>query len=231
MMIVRPAAERGRTQLDWLDSWHTFSFDQYVDRQHMGFGPLRVMNEDFIAPGGGFGMHPHRDMEIITYVVQGQLRHKDSLGNGSVISPGEIQKMSAGTGIVHSEFNASDKDPVHMLQIWIVPNNKNLEPAYEQKPFTLKPGEWHLLGSEKQGGLISIHQAVRLYVFRSASEAPTKFQPAAGSAVWIQVVAGACAIETERLKAGDGLAIDHAGIIEIKPATQTELILFELLNQ
>src|SRR5947209_371843 len=135
MIQVRKAGERGRTRIDWLDSWHTFSFGDYYDPAHMGFRTLRVMNDDRVAPGGGFGTHPHHDMEIVTYVLDGALEHRDSLGTGSVIRPGELQRMSAGTGIRHSEFNASQTEPVHLYQIWLLPERRGLTPEYEQKEF------------------------------------------------------------------------------------------------
>src|SRR4051794_18516319 len=136
MISVRKAADRGRTQIHWLNSWHTFSFGDYYDPRWMAFGPLRVINEDFVAPGQGFGTHPHRDMEIITYIVDGALEHRDSLGSGSVIRPGDVQRMTAGTGIRHSEFNPSPNEPVHLLQIWILPNQNNLTPSYEERKFS-----------------------------------------------------------------------------------------------
>ena len=140
MIQVRKASERGRTRIDWLDSWHTFSFGDYYDPANMGFRSLRVMNDDYIAVGGGFGTHPHRDMEIVTYVLDGSLEHRDSLGTGSVIRPGDLQRMTAGTGIRHSEFNASATEPVHLYQIWLLPERRNLQPGYEQKQFPRRSG-------------------------------------------------------------------------------------------
>lgn len=230
MLVLRPAAERGHSQLDWLDSQHTFSFDQYYDPKHMSFGPLRVINEDVIAGGGGFGTHPHRDMEIITYVIEGELQHKDSLGTGSIIRAGEIQKMSAGSGIRHSEFNASTDKPVHLLQIWIVPAEKNLKPAYEQEKFTLKEGEFTLLGSPNGDGLVSIHQNVKLYGSKIEPSAPTSFTPAEGAKLWIQIVKGKCEINGASLRAGDGAGLVNDNKLEIKADESSELLIFEILK-
>lgn len=228
MVIVRTSTERGRSQLDWLDSQHTFSFDQYYDPQHMSFGPLRVINEDVIEAGGGFGTHPHRDMEIITYVIEGELKHRDSLGNGSVIRPGEIQKMSAGTGIKHSEFNASKEKPVHLLQIWIVPKTRNLKPRYEQEAFELKPGELSLLGSADGEGLVSIEQDVKLYGARMEPGMKIAHDLADNSDAWIQMVKGACSVNGKELAAGDGAAITQGGEIMISARESSELLLFDI---
>lgn len=227
MLTVRPSAERGSTKLDWLDSRHTFSFDQYRDPEHIQFGALRVINEDWISPGGGFGTHPHRDMEIITYVVQGKLRHQDSLGNGSVISPGEIQKMSAGTGILHSEFNASDTEPVHLLQIWIVPEKRGLSPLYEQESFHLVENEWKLLGAADGSGLINIRQNVKLFGLLASAGSSIEFTPGTNSQQWIQMIKGECSVNGTRVQSGDGLAIRSDEPLRINSSTQTELLLFE----
>jgi redox-sensitive bicupin YhaK (pirin superfamily) len=227
MLTVRASSERGRSQLDWLDSRHTFSFDQYYDPSHMSYGPLRVINEDYIAPGKGFGTHPHRDMEIITYVVEGQLRHQDSLGTGSVISAGEIQKMSAGSGIMHSEFNASKDKGVHLLQIWITPKERNLSPRYEQEAFSLLPGEWKLLGSPDGDGLVSIHQDVRLYALRLDSGMKSQRTTRDSARVWLQIVKGACTVNGTVVNAGDGLALSSDSNLEIVATEPTELLAFE----
>lgn len=228
MNMLRPAAERGHTQLDWLDSRHSFSFDQYFDTKFMGFGPLRVINEDVVAPGGGFGMHPHRNMEIITYVIEGQLKHEDSLGNGSMIVPGEIQKMSAGSGIWHSEFNASSETPVHLLQIWIVPDKTNIQPYYEQKRFERRTGAWQLLASDDESGLVRVHQKVKLYNYiASTSGESTTFQATNASGIWLQVVKGSCSANDKVLKAGDALAIEDSSSMHIEFAEPSELLLFE----
>lgn len=228
MLTVRPAEERGHTRLSWLDSWHTFSFDQYRDPKHMHFGPLRVINEDRIGPGGGFGTHPHRDMEIITYVIEGKLKHEDSLGNGSIISAGEIQKMSAGSGILHSEFNASDSEPVHLLQIWVMPDQQNLTPSYEQEQLEFETGQWKLLGSPDGKGLISIHQKTRLFGLSAAPGSVVPFTPLPGTKLWIQLVKGECSIGAEQIRAGDGLAINDDHQILISSSVQSELLLFEI---
>lgn len=228
MLTFRPAGERGHTQEDWLESWHTFSFDRYYDGRHMGFGPIRVINEDTIAAGEGFGTHPHRDMEIITYVTAGQLQHKDSLGTGSIISAGEIQKMSAGTGIMHSEYNASKVNAVHLLQIWIVPNKMGIPPAYEQERFQLVSGEWKLLGAPDGAGLVSIHQGVKLYALSAKPGASVSFAPAPNAALWIQIIKGNCTIAGTQLHQGDGLSITEMSRIAILAADQIELLLFEI---
>ncbi len=227
MLTLRASAERGSTKLDWLDSRHTFSFDQYRDPKHMQFGALRVINEDWIEPGGGFGTHPHRDMEIITYVIQGKLRHQDSLGNGSVISPGEIQKMSAGTGILHSEFNASDSEPVHLLQIWIVPEKRGLSPSYEQESFHLVENEWKLLGAADGTGLVSIRQNVKLFGLSTSVSSSVEFTPDKHSQQWIQIIKGECVINGTRVQSGDGLAVRSDAPLRIDSFSQTELLLFE----
>ncbi len=232
-LAVRRSAERGHTQLSWLDSWHTFSFDSYYDPQHMAFGPLRVINEDRIAPGGGFGTHPHRDMEIITYVVEGKLQHRDSLGNGSTILPGEIQKMSAGSGILHSEFNASDKSPVHLLQIWIMPETRGLEPRYEQEKFELKPGVWQLLGGPNGQGLISIQQKVKLYALNLIPGGRAEFKPSENANLWIQTIKGSIQVQDKALVAGDGLAVSSDQKLDFYNSDNqsgSELLLFELLG-
>lgn len=230
MLSVRPSDARGHSQLDWLDSRHTFSFDQYHDPQHMSFGPLRVINEDVIAAGGGFGTHPHRDMEIITYVIEGQLAHKDSMGTGSIIGPGEIQKMSAGKGIFHSEFNVSSEKPVHLLQIWIMPNIKGLAPSYEQQKFDLKPGEFKLLGSPDGQGLVSIHQNVKLYAVRidAGNSATFKMQPSAKA--WVQIVKGECTVNSIGMNAGDGAGVQPIAQIQFNAnkSASCEALLFEI---
>jgi redox-sensitive bicupin YhaK (pirin superfamily) len=230
MLTVRKANDRGRTQIDWLDSYHSFSFGDYFDPGNMGFGPLRVINEDVVAPGGGFGTHPHKDMEIITYVIDGALQHRDSLGTGSVIKPGEIQKMSAGSGILHSEFNASKEKPVHLLQIWIVPDKRSIEPKYEQEKFELKPGELTLLGSSDGNAPITIHQNVKLYAL-SAERGTTVTHTAAPKAnVWLQVVKGQIKVNGKDLGAGDGAALTAPKQLELSTDDAAEVLLFEMLG-
>lgn len=230
MNTLRPSLERGHTQMNWLDSRHTFSFDQYHDPAHMAFGPLRVINEDFIAAGGGFGMHQHRDMEIITYVVSGSLQHKDSIGTGSTISAGEIQKMSAGTGIFHSEFNGSQTEQVHLLQIWIMPSEKGLKPKYEQERFELVPGKFQLLGSNDAKGLVHIHQRVRLWALKGEKDQTVTFEAAEGARAWVQVVKGRATIGGAPATTGDGLAIEETARFEVTPSEDVELLVFELHN-
>jgi quercetin 2,3-dioxygenase len=164
MIVRRPGEERGRTRISWLDSRHSFSFGEYYDPRHMGFGPLRVINEDWVAPGAGFPTHGHRDMEIVTYVIEGALEHKDSLGTGSIIRPGEVQRMSAGTGILHSEFNPSRTDPVHLLQIWILPSEQGVEPSYEQKPIPAegRTGRFATIAAPDGEGGVRIRQDARI---------------------------------------------------------------------
>lgn len=238
MNTIRHGNERGHTKMSWLESRHSFSFDQYFDKQHMSFGPLRVINEDWVKAGAGFPTHPHRDMEIITYVIDGAIEHKDSLGTGSVIRPGEIQKMSAGSGILHSEFNPSKDQGLHLLQIWIVPAQKGLTPAYEQKSYTLREGEFTLLGGPNtaqttgQDGepeaLVTIHQDVRLYAYKGERGTGSKFTSARESRFWLQIVKGNLLINGKSVKAGDGLALSDAAQVEIECLEQSELLLFEI---
>jgi len=228
MITVRNANARGHTQLGWLDSHHTFSFDQYYDARHTAFGPLRVINEDRVAPGKGFGTHSHRDMEIITYVVEGELKHQDSLGTGSVIRPGEIQKMSAGSGIMHSEFNASSETPVHFLQIWIVPDKVGIQPRYEQKSFNLAAGQLKLLGAPDGQGLISIQQKINLFGLLAEPAMSISHVLKLGANAWIQMVNGGCIVNGKELEAGDGAAITNESEIEIVAKQGSELLLFEI---
>jgi hypothetical protein len=237
MHEIRRGEERGRAQWGWLDSHHTFSFANYYDPQHMGFGPLRVINEDRVAPGRGFARHPHRDMEIISYVLDGALEHEDSMGHGSVIRPGEIQYMSAGTGVVHSEYNASETDPVHFLQIWIVPDRRGSEPGYAQKQIeeSARENAWMTLASpDGRDGSIVIKQDVRLLSSKLAegSELSCRAEPKRG--LWLHVARGEVEVSTaerrERLKAGDALAlVDEA--LSLQAVVDAELLLFDLATQ
>jgi len=231
MIVVRDRGRRGRTQLGWLDSRHTFSFGDYRDPNHMGFRSLRVINDDRVIPGAGFGTHGHRDMEIISYVLSGALAHKDSLGTGSTIRPGEVQRMSAGTGITHSEFNASSTEPVHFLQIWILPESLGLAPGYEQKRFA--PEDWRnrfRLVADRHGtdGAVTVHQDVRIHA--AMLEAGTRLsQPLpAGRHGWLQVARGVVALEGDELREGDGAAITNEASIGLETATGAELLLFDL---
>jgi redox-sensitive bicupin YhaK (pirin superfamily) len=231
MMIVRRATERGHAEHGWLDSYHSFSFADYHDPKHMGFRALRVINEDFIAPGKGFGRHPHRDMEIISYVVEGALEHQDSMGNGSVMRPGDVQRMSAGTGVTHSEFNGSKSEPVHLLQIWLVPAERGIEPSYEQKHFSEqeKRGKLRMVASpEGDDGSVTIHTDARLYAgtFASGDRAQHEFGP--GRHAWVQVVRGRVNVNGQELRAGDGAALSEVSAVGFEGVDDAEVLLFDL---
>ena len=229
--VLRLSEERGRSNFGWLDSRHTFSFGHYLDRTFSGFGDLRVINEDRVSPGAGFDPHAHRDMEIISYVLSGALEHKDSIGTGSVIRPGEVQRMSAGTGIRHSEFNHSKTDPVHFLQIWIIPERAGLAPSYEQKAFpaTERKGRLRLFGSRKgRDGSITIHQDADLYGSLLATGEAVSFKVRPGRKAWIQLARGTVRAGQQPLYAGDGLGVLVAGDIEITATDDAELLLFDL---
>lgn len=232
MFTVRKAEDRGASNISWLDSHHTFSFSDYYDPQWMGFRSLRVINDDTVAPGGGFGTHPHRDMEIITYVLDGALEHKDSLGTGSVIRPGDVQKMSAGTGIRHSEFNASREAPVHFLQIWIVPDKQGIKPAYEQLHFPREArlGKLLLVGSNSgEPGVIGLQQDARMYVtVLDSGEQQVEHTLATGRHAWVHVARGEVTVNGTRLKNGDGVAITGESTITIGGASEGEVLLFDL---
>ncbi len=230
MITPRPGQQRGRTRLDWLDSYHTFSFDRYYDPRHMGFGYLRVLNEDRVRPGAGFGTHPHRDMEILTCVLEGALEHRDSMGHGSIIRPGEVQRMSAGAGVTHSEYNHSKAEPVHLLQIWILPREKGLAPGYEQRAFP--PGEQRgqlrlVAAADGRQGAVTVHQDVDLWVAAlEPSQRLTHRLPPANHA-WVQVARGAVALNGIALKAGDGAAAVEEKALEISASEPSEILLFD----
>jgi redox-sensitive bicupin YhaK (pirin superfamily) len=232
MISVRHAAERGTVNFGWLDSRHTFSFGDYYDPEQMGFGPLRVINEDRVSPGQGFGTHGHRDMEIISYVLEGALEHKDSIGTGSVIRPGDVQIMSAGTGIRHSEFNHSKTESVHFLQIWVVPDRNGIAPRYEQKTFADadKRGRLRLVGSsDGRDGSVVIHQDVKLFaaVLKTAEEV-TQALPTDRKG-WLQVARGAVAMNGRDLNAGDGAAVEGEPAITVTARTGgAEILVFDL---
>ncbi len=227
MLELRKSQERGHTELNWLDSYHTFSFDQYYESNYMGFGPLKVINEDTIAPGMGFGSHPHRDMEIITYVISGQLEHKDSLGTGTIIEAGEVQKMSAGQGIIHSSFNASSNEPVHLLQIWITPQSKGLEPSYELEKVSDELNTFILIGGPAQNSPLHINQNVKIYRLHASAGHKNFFKAQPGSSLWVQMVQGECSINGLPAESGDGVALDKQEI-EFISSLPTELLIFEL---
>lgn len=231
MITVRNAADRGSANLGWLDSKHTFSFGDYHDPDHMGFGKLRVINDDRVEPGQGFGTHPHRDMEIISYVIDGALEHKDSMGNGSVMRANDVQRMTAGTGVRHSEFNHSNDDQVHFLQIWIEPEKDSLEPGYEQKSFARdeKRDQLRLIASRdgRQGSLL-LHQDADLYasVLSSGTELIHKFQ--AGRRGWVQIVRGSVSANGQTLGTGDGAAIEDVTELSLLSEGDAEFLLFDL---
>ncbi len=231
MLAIRKAADRGRASLGWLDSRHTFSFGHYHDPDFMGFGPLRVINEDRVQPGRGFDTHGHRDMEIISYVLDGALKHKDSMGNGSIIRPGDVQRMSAGSGVLHSEFNASDTDPVHFLQIWILPRAQGMAPGYEQEHFAAadKRGKLRLVGSsDGRDGSVTIHRDVDLYVAMLEAGEVVSFELAAGRKGWVQVARGAMQLNGMALDAGDGVAVDGPRTLILSGVSKGEVLLFDL---
>jgi len=231
MIALRRADERGRANFGWLDSRHSFSFGQYHDPAHMGFGPLRVINEDRVAPGGGFPTHGHADMEILSYVLDGALEHRDSIGSGAVIRPGELQRMSAGTGIRHSEFNHSRQEPVHFLQIWILPDRAGLKPGYEQKPFPLadEPGRLHLIAArDGRDGAVTLHQDVDLHAGRLRAGDALTHRLAADRIAWLQVARGAVELAGTELRAGDGAAISRTGEIGISVPDGAEILLFDM---
>lgn len=232
MITVRPSHERGVANLGWLDSRHTFSFGHYFDPQHMGLGPLRVINEDRVRPGAGFDTHGHRDMEIISYVLEGALEHRDTIGTGSVIRPGDVQVMSAGSGIRHSEFNHSKQEPVHFLQIWVLPDREGISPRYDQKTFSEveKRGRLRLIGSsDGRDDSIVIHQDVEIFAaLLNRSEAVTRAL-AAGRKGWVQVVRGAGEVNGKAVRAGDGVALEGEADLNVTSAADdSEFLVFDL---
>ncbi len=231
MFALRRAQERGHANHGWLNSYHTFSFADYYDPRHMGFASLRVINDDTVSPGGGFGTHGHSDMEIISYVLHGALEHKDSMGNGSVIRPGDVQRMSAGTGVTHSEYNASDSEPVHFLQIWVLPEQDGLQPGYEQKTFSAeeKRGRLRLVGSrDGRDGSVTIHQNVDLYATLLREGDSVSHELADRRKGWVQVAQGSAVLNDEQLHPGDGVAIEGPATIRLSGAPQAELLLFDM---
>ena len=231
MIVKRPAAERGHFDHGWLDTSHTFSFADYHDPEHMGFRALRVINEDRVAAGQGFGAHSHRDMEIITYVLDGALAHADSIGNRSTIVPGDVQRMSAGTGITHSEFNARQDEPVHFLQIWLLPDRRGLAPGYEQKaiPESEERGALRLLASrDGRDGTVTIHQDVDLYGSRLEPGERVKHALADGRHAWLQMVRGRIELNGTPLAAGDGAAVSGESALEMVAQESAHFLLFDL---
>ncbi len=231
MINFRDRGTRGQTRTGWLDSRHSFSFGHYYDPAQMGFRSLRVINEDRVIPGAGFPRHGHRDMEIISYILEGALEHKDSLGNGAVIRPGDVQRMSAGTGIEHSEFNPSAAEPVHFLQIWIMPDRDGLRPGYEQKPFPLEErrGRLRLVAApDGQEGAIKVHQDARLYIANLASGERVSHMIENGRGAWVQVARGIAALNGTEMREGDGAAAEDEAALKLEAETNAEILLFDL---
>jgi redox-sensitive bicupin YhaK (pirin superfamily) len=228
MIATRHRDERGHFDHGWLNTYHTFSFDRYYDPNYMGFRALRVVNEDRVAAGRGFGTHPHRDMEIITYVLEGALEHKDSMGTGSIIRPGEVQRMSAGTGVTHSEFNASKTEPVHLLQIWILPEASGIKPSYEQKQFKREElqGKFRLVAArEPVDGAVKIHQDVRLFATVLDGQL-LQYELRQDRFAWLQIARGSIELNGMKLEAGDGAAVSESGDLRISGVG--EALLFDL---
>jgi redox-sensitive bicupin YhaK (pirin superfamily) len=234
MIQIRPAGERGHANYGWLDTYHTFSFSDYYDPRFMGFRSLRVINEDRVQPGYGFPTHPHRDMEIVTYVLEGSLEHKDSMGTGSVIQPGEVQKMSAGTGVRHSEFNHSKTEPVHLYQIWLLPEREGIKPMYEQKgiPAEEKRGKLRAVASPKGGngdGAVKLYQDAEIFATELGAGQSVEHELGAERYAWIQVLRGAVNVNGKELRAGDGAAIAQEAQLRITGAGEnSEVLLFDL---
>jgi redox-sensitive bicupin YhaK (pirin superfamily) len=230
MITVRKSSDRGHANHGWLDTYHSFSFADYYDPEHMGYGPLRVINDDRVHPGRGFGTHPHRDMEIITYILDGELAHKDSMGNGSVIRRGDVQRMSAGTGVLHSEFNASATTPVHLLQIWIEPERRGIAPGYEQKHYTDAEKRGRLLpivSGDGADGSVTIHQDARVYAGIVSSD-PVRHVLAEGRKAYVHAATGAATVNGQRLAAGDAVKIAGERHIDIAGDTEAEVLVFDL---
>ena len=231
MIVKRPARERGKTETPWLESFHSFSFNRYYDPRYTGFRDLVVINEDYVAPGRGFPTHSHSDMEIITYVVRGRLAHKDSTGAQSEITPGEVQRMSAGTGVSHSEFNPSDTEPTHLLQIWIQPEEGGLRPGYEQLKFSdeERRGRLRLVASPGGGdGSVTIHQDAKLYDGLLAPGDEITHQLSPDRHAWIQVIKGEVTANGTTLEAGDGAAVSEERSLSLRAAEESEILLFDL---
>jgi len=231
MTEVRRSNERGHADHGWLKSFHSFSFADYFDPEHIEFGPLRVINEDRVAPGQGFGTHGHRDMEIISYVLSGELAHKDSMGNGSTIRPGDVQRMSAGSGVMHSEFNPSDSNPVHFLQIWIQPAVQRIQPSYEEKRFSSdeKRGRLRLIASpDRADGSVLIHQDARVYAGLFDGSEQTVLEVKPGRSIYVHVARGSLTANDTKLSAGDALKLTDATALTLKEGHESEVIVFDL---
>jgi quercetin 2,3-dioxygenase len=231
MITFRDRSTRGQSRTGWLDSKHSFSFGDYYDPEHIGFRALRVINEDRIIPGAGFPRHGHRDMDILSYVLDGALQHKDSIGNGTVIRPGEIQRMSAGTGVEHSEFNASQSKPAHFLQIWIIPEKRGIKPSYEQKsvPLEERRGKLRLVAApDAPEGAVTLHEDARVYVANLAAGERVSHDIAPDRGVWVQVARGIVGLNGTELREGDGAALEDEARAEIEADTDAEILLFDL---
>ncbi len=229
MLTLRKSTERGHAKHGWLESYHSFSFADYYDPQFMGFRSLRVINEDWVAPSLGFDSHPHRDMEILTYIVEGQLKHKDSMGHEAVIQKGEVQKISAGTGIVHSEFNASAKTTVHLLQIWIVPDRKGIKPSYQQMLLTEMKDGLQLFASPQGGeGIIKFEQDAYIYRGYLVADGKASHKLKSGRGAWLQMVKGKASVNKQSLEAGDAVAVEGEPEVSVIAKQETEFLLFDL---
>jgi redox-sensitive bicupin YhaK (pirin superfamily) len=231
MIKLRKSEERGHANHGWLDSYHSFSFSRYYDPEHMQYSVLRVINEDIVAPDMGFGMHPHKDMEIVTYMLGGQLRHMDNLGNGSVIRAGDVQRMTAGTGIVHSEFNASSTEPAHLLQIWMLPERNDIEPGYEEKHFAAaeKLNQWRLIASrDAREGSLLIHQDVSLFAAVLEPGKTLAYELGGQRSAYLQVARGQVDLNGETLLAGDAAKLDKQQAIQLRAIENAEMLLFDL---
>jgi len=231
MITLRKAADRGHAEHGWLDSWHTFSFGDYYDPKHMGFRALRVINEDRVAPGKGFPTHSHRDMEILTYVLDGALEHRDSMGNGSVMKSGDVQRMTAGIGVGHSEFNASKTEPVHFLQIWVLPETRNLEPGYEQKNFSKQElaGKLRVVASrDGTGGAVLVHQDVKLLAGTFGAGEAEKYPLTPGRHAFLHVARGKLLVNGQELSAGDAVQASDEAALDLSGVSDAEVLLFDL---
>jgi redox-sensitive bicupin YhaK (pirin superfamily) len=231
MLQIRPATGRGHAEHGWLDSWHSFSFADYYDPARMGIGPLRVLNDDRIAPGSGFGTHPHRDMEIISYVLHGALAHRDSMGNGSVIVPGDVQRMSAGSGVLHSEHNAAERDTTHFLQIWITPRRRGQMPGYEQKRFepAEKRGQLRLVASpDGASGSVTIDQDARLFAGLFSGAERAEIEVAAGRQAYVHLAQGKLRLNGAALAAGDAAHVETPGALRFDAGEDAEVLVFDL---
>ena len=230
MIVKRPADERGHMDHGWLDARHSFSFGHYVAPEHMGFRTLRVLNEDRVQAGQGFGTHPHNDMEIVTWVLDGALEHKDNMGNGSIIVPGKAQRMTAGTGVLHSEFNHSDKDPVHLLQIWLLPEARGLTPGYEERTFEDAElrGRLRPIAGRKVEGAVHIHQDARILAARLDAGMTVTHPLAADRHAWVQVARGSVTLNGAELAAGDGASVTEETTLELTAGEDAEVLVFDL---